>query len=540
MRSSVLLVTAATVATSVSCASLLPPATTAATTAAARSATSAGVAPIVLDGKFDDWTTTPLWVEAPSPSATRTARSLQRAWVTDDSAWWYLSVENLDSASASAMPGTLHLLVDADGDRATGSTVFAMPGVDFAVDLSRTDKVQAGVYGTGAALRTVGATGLAGYQSAYDLNVVAMPTWSSPRLEMRVSRAGTPSGTTRLGTHLRAQLVFAEAGRVTSALPVASYAFRSAPVAAPPAPTVTAIPSVPPGSTRIAHWNVAEGSFRTPARHAKLLAAVTPDVIMLDEVYSTISDSSLTAFFALPELAALGRWQFVLAGTGGRQKTVVATRLNGLRAAESMRRVEYPAGALDSLRQLVPQAFTTVLDSEAASQLSSTGAWIPIDGVETLFVPLDLQSAGFHGSAQDQLRVLQSRAIRAHVLQEQSRRGTRAPLFIAGDFNAVGSYAPLHELLHTLDVDGSDLAIADAMRLGERSVVTWADPRAAQFAPGRLDFTLFSDAVFQRTGGFVFTTIDLTPAFATSRGLSWDMSPTTSDHMIVVTDLKRR
>ncbi len=534
MRLSAFAVIVAALAGSVSCAPGAPRAAPAVTPDGARPAGG-----VVLDGRFDDWRAVPEWTRSRDPGESSSPVALRRAWATDDASWWYLSIEISDTLNVLAMPGTLHLLVDADADPATGATAFDMTGVDFSVDLSRTDKTQGDGHGTGAALRTVDTDGLAEFRSPYDNGMVALPSWSSTRFELRIARAGSADGFARLAQRVRAQFLFEAASGARAALPVTAYQFTTS--ASPvPSPNVSTIPRPAGGATRVAHWNVSEGSFRDPARHAKLLAAVAPHIVMLDEAHSTISDSSLTDFFARPELAALGRWTFHYSLTGGRQKTVVATRVGSLRPANTMRRVEYSAGALDSLRTLVPDAFKHAMDTEAAAQLSSTGAWIMVDGVETLFVPVDLQSGGFHNSGQDMLRMLQARTLRERIDRELATRNPRAPVVIGGDFNTVGSFAPLRELARSLDADGSALAIAEPLRLGDNSTVTWASAVGAQFSPGQLDFTLFSDAVFERTGGFVFSSSDLAPALSAALGLTPDMSARTSDHMIVVTDLRRR
>ena len=509
---------------------------------------SAARVPIRLDGHFDDWAGVRLWSRSASSSS-----PLQAAWTTEDAQWWYLSFSVRDSASHSTMPGTLHLLIDADDNEKTGGMLFdaatGLAGVDFSLDLSRTDKPQGNGVGAGAALRTVAASGIGAYRlsdhrSAYDVGVVALPTWSSTRFELRIARGGARNGFARIGKALRARLVFESSNGTVTALPAARYAFATARDTSTDASTdaklVSAIPSKAVGAVRVAQWNVSEGSFRSPANHAKLLAAVQPDVILLDEAYAETSDSTLADFFARGELAALGRWQFVYSRTGGRQHTVVATRDRDIHQATTMVRMEYPAGVLDSVRAMAPSAAQYLFDIEAKAQLSSTGAWILIDGVETLFVPLDLQSGGFFRSPQDQLRVLQSRAIRAQLQRELASRPTRGALVIAGDFNAIGSYESIRTLQQGLDVDGSDLALSDSWRLGERTLVTWTDPKVGQFLPGRLDLTLYSDAVFERTGGFVFSSLDLTPGFAATLGISQETSALTADHLIVVTDLRRR
>ena len=495
--------------------------------------------PIHLDGHFDDWTRVPVWSQAAASSG-----PLEAAWATDDAHWWYLSFSVRDSVSHSGMPGTLHLLIDADDRTNTGGTVFdasvGLAGVDVALDLSRSDKTQGNGVGAGAAVRTVGPTGLGAYRSAYDLEVVALPSWSATRFELRIARGGTLDGFASLGRAVRARLVFASTSGAVTALPAARYTFATPLEPRARTQRVSAMPSKANGSVRVVQWNVSEGSFRSPANHAKLLAAVQPDVILLDEAYAETSDATLAEFFARQELAALGRWRFVYSRSGGRQRTVVATRDRDIRQAASMVRMEYPAGVLDSVRAMVPTAAQRLFDIEATAQLSSTGAWISIDGIETLFVPLDLQSGGFFRNPQDQLRVLQSRAIRAAVQRELASRATRGALVIAGDFNAIGSYESISTLQHGLDLDGSDLALSDAWRLGERSLVTWTDPKVGQFLPGRLDLTLFSDAAFERTGGFTFTSAELAPALAASLGVTPETSERTSDHLIVVTDLRRK
>jgi hypothetical protein len=386
----------------------------------------------------------------------------------------------------------------------------------------------------------VGPAVLGDYRSAYDLGVVALPTWSATRFELRIARSGTFDGVARLGNTVRARLVFEASNGTVTALPSAHYAFSTPRVPNTNTNLVSAIPSKATGAVRVAQWNVSEGSFRSPANHAKLLAAVEPDVVLLDEAHAETSNSTLADFFARPELAALGRWRFVYSRSGGRQHAVVATRDRGIRQAAAMVRVEYPAGALDRVRATVPPAAQHLFDIEAAAQLSSTGAWITIGGIETLFVPLDLQSGGFFRNAQDQLRVLQSGAIRAQLQREMAAHAKPSALVIAGDFNAIGSYESIHLLQQGLDVDGSDLALSDSWRLGERTLVTWTDPGVGQFLPGRLDLTLYSDAVFERTGGFAFSSVDLTSAFAATLGITRETSAQTADHLIMVTDLRRK
>jgi hypothetical protein len=365
-----------------------------------------------------------------------------------------------------------------------------------------------------------------------------LPTWSATRFELRIARSGAADGFARLGQQVRIQLVFADQAVIQSRMAPVRYAMRTPFGPDPRTRPVEAIPPKASGSVRVAHWNVSHERFRGSARHARLLAAVQPDVVLLDELYGDVSDADLTAFFAEPQLAALGQWHWVLAQSGGRQKTLVATRDRGIRAAPSMARVEFAPGALDHLRASVPEYFRGTLVVEEADQVAATGAWVDVGGLEVLFVPLDLRSAGYHGSPHDAVRLLQARTLRAAILRELD--GRPAPVVIAGDFNPVGAFTPVAELMRGLDVDGGDLQLADNPRLGEATLVTWRNPEAALFGPGRLDLALYPDAALERSGGFVFASDDLTTATAASLGLVQADSALASEHLIVVTDLRLR
>ncbi len=497
---------------------------------------------ITLDGHFTDWHSVSEPLAIGSTTEIGSAVRLDTLWATDDPAWLYLSFAVRDTITAQGLPGTLHILLDTDDDTSTGNTVFGLAGVDAVLDLSRTNAGPAGTRGAGFSLRapdgTAATQGLGAHRNAHDVGLLVLPTWSATRFELRTARAGADDGFARLGERVRVQLVFADQGAVRSRTEPVRHTMRTRRGPDPFPRWADAIPARPAGSVRMAHWNVAHERFRTPERHARLLAAVRPDVVLLDEVYENVSDAALAAFFAEPGLAALGRWQWVRAESGGRQKTVVATRDRAIRPAVSMRRVEFAPGALDSLRSIVPADFRGTLDVEENDQVSATGAWVDVDGREVLFVPLDLRSAGHHGSPHDAVRLLQVRTLRDAIAREL--QGRRAPVVIAGDFNPVGAFAPVAELMRGLDVDGSDLHLADTPRLGEATWATWRNPSAALFGPGRLDLTLYPDAALERTGGFVFASEDLTAPRAASLGLERDDSQRASDHLIVVTDLRAR
>lgn len=507
------------------------------TTVTPRTPTESAPSSTVIDGAFDDWRAVPVWARFPASSAMASAPLTVQA--NDDSHFFYLSVALRDSTVVSAMSGTMHLLIDADADSTTGGTAYDMRGVDFALDLSRLDIVQAGVHGAGIALRTITSAGLGAFRSAYELQVVALPGWSTDRFELRIARDGAPQGWPRLGAQIRARMVRVAPDSARVATPVQRYVFTT-PLDTTPLRGASSVPDKAPGAVRVAHWNVSEGSFLAPGNHAKLLAAVSPEIIVLDEVSGEVDSTALAAFFARPELARMGSWRFVHGQSGGRQRGVVAARGRAIRAEPSMRYMRYPDGSLDSLARSDARMQARFIDTERRANIASTGAWVDVDGIETLFVTVDLTSGGYLGSPNDAFRLLQARTMRRYVLDAIGQGSSRAPVVIAGDYNSVASYESVRTLQQSLDTDGSDLTLNRALRLDGRTASTWRNDSVAQFTPGRLDLALYSDRAFEQTGGFVFAAEDLTDRLLGSLQITRDMSRQSSDHLIVVTDLRRK
>lgn len=494
---------------------------------------------IVLDGRFGDWAQVPLLLGDPQDAPAGSVEILS-VHATEDPAWLYLALEVGEPVNLQAMPGTLHLVLDTDADEGTGGSLFGLEGADLVLDLSEGSAGSASGHGAGFGLRPVDGGVLGARRTAYDAEVAGLPTWATTRFELRFARGGAPDGFARLGSAIRLKLAFTSQAARGDETDVATYTFATPAGPDPFTPSLTPLTTRADGAFRVAVWNVSEGSFRSPEAHARILAAVRPDVVLLDEVYEEISDAALAAFFAHPGLAELGTWRWVYSRAGGRQKTVVAVRDRGIRQAGSMERVTYGPGALDSLRALLPPTAHPMLDVEARVNMSATGAWVDVEGTEVLFVPLDLQSAGYLGSPQDLLREVQARTLHRHIVAELAGAGNRAPVVVGGDFNIVGSDAPVRILAEGLDVDGSDLALAGPRRLGEPSLFTWHDPRRGPFAPGRLDLVLHAGAALEDVGGFVFDTGDLTDAQLADLGLERGMSAATSDHLVVVVDLRVR
>ena len=486
---------------------------------------------VLLDGLFDEWTDASTIVDDP-PDAPGAAVDILSVQGLDDANWLYLALDVGNEASLQSVPGTLHLLFDVDADSATGGRVNDMSGVDLILDLSQTAEPLVEGHGSGFAMRLVDSDGTTRPLERYSLGLMAAPTSSAPRFELRLSRLGN-GGAATFGSRFRLEAMYVEDGNTLEQTSIGSYAFE-AQASETGAGSLARLPPRVPGTIRVAQWNVASTVLASRAEGlARVLAAVEPDVLLLNEIAGSTSPDSISAFFALEPMRRLGPWGFVLSETGGRQKAVVAARGRGIRPAESMRRVPYFEGSLTAFERSLPSAFPT-LELEQERGLSTAAAWVDVGESDALFVALDLQATGWLDSPSDRLRTLQAATIRAYVARELG--GGSAPVVIGGDFNLVGSRAPLFALAQELDSDGSDLLAADAERLGERTLATWRNPDNL-FLPGRLDFVLFPDAAASLANSFVFATEDLDDATLERLGLERNLMRGLSDHLVVVADL---
>jgi hypothetical protein len=543
---------------------------------------------IQLDGDLSDWAGVDPLQEDLSDPADETRIDLRALHAWDDPAWLYLSLEVGDQLNLQGMPGTVYLLIDVDANPATGATMWGVDGVELEYVLSRriprsgSDSLPEYGGGFEVYLRSDDVTR---YEfgsppppfivTLEQAGIAALPTHSADRFEVRLRRdLSELPGSPVLGDQIRIALVAESSPRRESTAGGASgsepdtegasggkeaeddtreillpalYTFRSTPGPDPVPPTLAGFdPPTDPATFRVATWNVGEGSFRSPGDHARILAAVRPDVILLDEVYDGISDEELADFFASPGLAALGEWSWTVSVGGGRQKTLVAARGRAVRPLLTMREVAYAPGALEALKVQVPEPFHRALDYEARVNMSATGAAVEVvPGASVVFVPVDLQSAGYDGSPQDVLRLLQAQTLGRHIRGLVETRGSFDPagtyrLVVAGDLNLVGSRAPLDVLLNGRGSPFGALVTAHLPRLDDGTPITWRGRHPNPFAPGRLDYTLYSGETLEQVGGFTFSTDFLTERQLAEVGLERPTSASTSDHLVMVTDLRLR
>ena len=510
-------------------------------------------APVWTDGTFDDWIGVPALATDPVGDATPGSPvDLGAVFVQDDPRFIHLLIDLGDTVTAQGMTGTVEVVLDGDGDSGTGGSYGGVEGADLAIVLSRQRDPAGERRGAGVGVRQVDGRDPHDIENAAAVGLLVSPTHSSDRFEVRLDRgaledwSGRRPGSGGNG-HIVGRLRYLHADVLVDETPVFTHALTTPQGGDPPLLGADALARTP-NALRVVTWNVSDGNFRDhPEAFQRVLGALAPDVVLLDEVYAAVTLADLARFAKDLETGQGSSWHWWLAHGGGRQRTAVGARAMELRGAAGLARIDHAPDALERwLREvgdepeaprMAPPA--VLARAEADGGLSATGAWVAVGDRAILFVPVDLQSAGYDGSPRDRLRELQARTLNQAVAAALATRPDAA-LVIGGDLNLVGSARPLEELRSGLGIGGGDLSVARLERLRDRSLATWRStyPRDP-FSPGRLDYVLYRGSVLQVEGAFVFDAADLSPAAREQLRIR-ESDTLQSDHLPLVVDFSFR
>jgi endonuclease/exonuclease/phosphatase family metal-dependent hydrolase len=322
-----------------------------------------------------------------------------------------------------------------------------------------------------------------------DVGFVAGPTYSSEWYEARLDRhapalAGT--GLDSAGNARGVVLVTDGAGRVVRysdplifVLPERNSSRR---------PSNAGVPPQPPGTVRVLSMNVLRGKPATePAPFARLIAAVQPDVVLLqeaDDFDAERLEAWLSGFVGV--LPAKHGWsegvQSLAGGVGAWD--AVALPDQGVAIATP----HVITGRYDDPIEIADP------DSGSPRTVRAVAAMVSTPLGDVLALSTHLKCCGSDGSSEDRIRAAEVAAINARfgaiadaaVAGEGRRIAAR---IIGGDLNLVGSRGPLEELAEGLAGTGGDLdARLDAdprsrRRLHVAERPERLRPRAARLVP---------------------------------------------------------
>ena len=404
--------------------------------------------PVWTDGVPDEWASVaPAAADAEDDVPAASAVDLRSIRVMDDGRFLHFLLDVGRPVTAQGMVGHVEIVLDGDGDPDTGITFAGVDGADLVVILSRPgpDPLMHGA-GVGVRLATDGEMGP--IVDVIGTGLLVTPTHSSDVFEIRLERGVELGDAVRLGalsgSTLTGTVRFLAEGNEIDALGPFRHIVGTGLSPAAPRIGIDDL-AKPDGTVRMVVWNVSDGSFRRrTAAFARVLDALSPDVVLLDEVYADITAGALDEFFGQVRNGE-GIWSWWLAEGGGPQRTLVGALGLPFSGESGMARVDHDLEGLDDWREAAEgwAAATARARLEAEGGISATGAWVEVEGLPILFVPVDLQSAGHDGSPQDRLRELQAAAVnRAIRAVRQARGGSGGPVVIGGDASQPVSSAP--------------------------------------------------------------------------------------------------
>jgi endonuclease/exonuclease/phosphatase family metal-dependent hydrolase len=471
---------------------------------------------IVVDGDFRDWSEVPV-LQRDGGDAPQSAVDFGDIRILTTDRHLYLSVAMGRTVSLATLPGTFFVLVDRDGDPSTGQTLHELDGVDLSVECSPAP-TSAGV----AVRRFPPPSGKPATEPWSAVNFAYAPRHSGDRFELRLDQPAA---------RVRVKLVFSSAGTVRDETPIMTI---DGVAAAPPAAIAAGhgdtdpLARPPVTSFRAAVWNVAGMPPFTADEMARVIGAIDPDVLVLDELWSALTPAGILARLpAAAGRATRSRWSVVM-GRGTGQRGGVAVR-GPVELVQGV--IPYPQEGLGhDATDYVRSADTGV---GAALMRARLGAR------RLLVVPVDFTCCGAPESDAEALRILEADAINRAV--RLAMRQDIDGVLIGGDFNLVGTRAPLDVAAWALDLDRSALTAVDALKLDGLSKDTWRQPGGGgRFPPGRLDWLLYSDTSLEVVRAFVLDTADLSQRWLDAHNLRAGDSAAISDHLPIVADFRWR
>jgi endonuclease/exonuclease/phosphatase family metal-dependent hydrolase len=438
--------------------------------------------PIQLDGRFEDWQTiNPI----ADPTGDQQVLDLLELRLAHDAEFLYVFLRFKETIPFQE--SAVQLWMDTDNDASTGQALHGM-GADFRYDFGQKNGLLDG--------QPIGQA---------DIGLISLPTHTSPAFELILRRSGTFSDTTfRL---------FVQADGNGDKVPdqgSLSYTFSS-PVSYDPY-TPVSLDRHPESHFRLASYNVRFDSPFDPGLNAgfrRVMQAVDADIICFNEFFSSTA-SQVRAWL-----------QATLPGTWYVSKE--------------------DAGNVTLSRWPIVQSEQVLGGSRMTANLIDLPDSL---GTDLLVINCHLRCCGANAERQREADALVA------YLRDARNDGSLAPdipAVLAGDFNLVGDVQQLTTLLTgdiqnegsfgvdaAPDGDGTDLKDLAPLQADRPRAVTWRNPGSA-FAPGKLDYIIFSDSRLEAEQAFILDSRAM-PSARLSQYRLQAADTEGSDHLPLVAD----
>ncbi len=492
---------------------------------------------IVLDAKFEDWDAVkPLLVDPADAADAFVDLGEVRAAVDDN--FVHLLVDFGRTVNVQGLDGSADIILNVDGDDATGAETEGVKGADLIIRCTPPNPDRPGTTGRGIGIASTTYTGdkndpARPLLNPYDIGLAFAPSYASRRIEFRIARGtmttlNPPTALPSLftGGACSGKIVFrAIDGTMKDETDVFSFNVppRNAALATTQASdanqTTDPLFRADFSKIRVMSWNAELGAIISrPEAFVRTFNAIDPDVVLLQELTDKITAEQVSEFLTHLRPDVSDRpWRVLLGKGGGDLRCAVLSKLP-IDAVNLLETVAYPNRPDRSIR--------------------IAAAMVDAGGKKLLAASIHLKCCGRNGSPEDETRLIEVDQLHA-ALKAAVAELKPDGLVIAGDFNLVGSRLPLENMMTGLDIDNTAMDVADTYQLDGRSNATWRE-RGQPFAPGRLDYMLFSDLSLKVDRCFIYDAWDLAPKWRTEHGTHADDTDLASDHLPVVADFAWR
>lgn len=470
----------------------------------AAGAVKARAAPIVMDGRFDDWKGVRVARADPAGDGAADGVDLGRLWLASDSDALYLRFEVgretlLQNRPTESIGNLLRLYLDLDSKTVTGLPLEGL-GVDLEVRFGEREVIAYDEGGVATSLAP-GGSGL-----------INLPTHSAETFEVKVPLPATPGAKPGKLKPRKVRLVLREEVDGGDRLPGGGSLRVKTSKKELPATAAIGLERAGDGVLRVMTMNVEDTFGAKPGIHRRYLEAVRPDVIHYQEMTDFTADKAREFVESVLPLPGGRRWEAAQSAdcaTVSSYPILDSVPIDGNLVAY----VDLPA-AMTSRDLVVFNLHPPCCDNDAGRDQE-------IDRVMETWRDLLNGSGPFAIGAND-------------------------AMVLAGDLNLVG-FRRQFEAIRDGHLIGSGESFAPAREAGslglawgrhthQRTVHTWRRSTSA-FVPGKLDFLFFTPDVVTLEKAFVVDTETMAKRYRRRAGFRKADSLNASDHLAEVADL---
>ncbi len=451
---------------------------------------------ISVDGSYIDWSSVPVLYSSPPGTGAPGQIDFGTLQVANDQDFVFFRIE-LGKEIIIQENNNLQLLIDTDSNASTGFSALSI-GAEL---VWRFGQRQGTVY------RSSGNTNI----EHPDVKLRTAPTVSSSVYEIAVGRTVSISGQPLFtGSNIRVALRDGTSGdRIPLSGQTLTYTIQSGSIPAEPA----SFTRLDVNDLRVMSWNTRQdGLWDSTAapRFGRILQASQPDIICFQEIYG--HNGTETASFV----------QQYLPGTWYNRSNSDCKSLSRLQVLGSWS---------------VPGSSIMLVNTNTKF------------GIPTLIVNSHLLCCDNDSGRQNQIDSLLAFIRDAKQPGGNPSLAENTPIVIVGDMNLV-TYADQLEALLTGEIfdptthgssfapdwDETPFANLFGRHSDSREAYSWRSDTSS-YAPGKLDFHIYSDSVLDIPNHFLVNTEAMTASRLSTLGLQWNDS-WASDHMAFVADYR--